>query len=337
MSNLMDNGPDHSVDNYVRNFPLEVPVCPGAKPRSNQNAADNTGLDIVRWGGWSPVWRQPPLSWNKHRGEGTHAWQPLLENRQKKMTLRETDLAINMVKEKRKDENQSRETFATRSVALPYMSRGLQTQEQNHSSQTFQTPTPSSQAGVSTYRLLPVCDSVLKPDTTVVNNIPSTVSSYSYDLRMVHRVKDGEEFQEYSNSNYSPNDEIDEGYRTNSSLASGSPSSCSVASFECLSPREDNTTQPLKNDEKVIFCKFQSFSCNLQLFSMLLDKLEKELKMKRETWCGLWISNLTFSMILKKMVGKVRKITIINDNRPNINIIKRREELAMMLILARRE
>jgi len=168
------------------------------------------------------------------------------------MTLRETDLAINMVKEKRKDENQSRETFATRSVALPYMSRGLQTQEQNHSNQTFQTPTPSSQAGVSTYRLLPVCDSVLKPDTTVVNNIPSTVSSYSHDLRMVHRVKEGEEFQEYSNSNYSPNDEIDEGYRTNSSLASGSPSSCSVASFECLSPREDNTTQPLKNDEKYV-------------------------------------------------------------------------------------
>ena len=46
---------------------------------------------------------------------------------------------------------------------------------------------------------------------------------------------------------------------------------------------------------------------------------------------------MTFSMILKKMVGKVRKITIINNNLPNTNIIKKREELAMMLILARRE
>ena len=46
---------------------------------------------------------------------------------------------------------------------------------------------------------------------------------------------------------------------------------------------------------------------------------------------------MTFSMILKKMVVKVRKITIINNNLLNINIIKKREELAMMLILARRE
>ena len=186
------------------------------------------------------------------------------------MAFRETDLAINMVKEKRRDDN--KETFATRSVALPYMPRGLHTQQPNTNAllQTFH-PIPqamqisslqnaSKPHPIPSYRLLPVSDSVLKPENTNsidgqqandISAIPSTVASYSEDLRMVHKIKEGTEYQEYSISNYSPNDEIDEGYRTNSSVASGSPSACSVASFEGMSPRDDSNSQQAKNDEKV--------------------------------------------------------------------------------------
>ena len=205
------------------------------------------------------------------------------------MTFRETDLAINMVKEKRKDEN--RETFATRSVALPYVSKGFHIQQTdtrpiqqtfnpvpapvqatlNNSVQNASRPTSVTSSSVyarvssprepsASYRLLPVSDSVLKTDNGNDHNepvshnltvIPSTVASYSEDLRTVQRIKEGEEYHEYSIASYSPNDEIDEGYRTNSSVASGSPSACSVTSFECASPKEDTHGQQLKNNEKV--------------------------------------------------------------------------------------
>ena len=197
------------------------------------------------------------------------------------MTLQETDLAINMVKDKRRNENA--EAYASRSVDLPCLVKGIFSSDAI--SPTIQATSTSvtdainvsipisskpihvdvdplqSNSGVpQCYKLLPVSDSVLKNDgsprnstefSNTLTSIPSTVTSYAEDLKIIEKVKVGEEYHEYSVPSYSPNDEIDEGYRTNSSVSSGSPSACSVASYECVSPRGDISGYQIRADEKV--------------------------------------------------------------------------------------
>ena len=186
------------------------------------------------------------------------------------MTVRDTDSAINMVIGKR--ENDGAETFATRSVALPFISpninvspktlRILQNQKQKNISLQKASNTKLSSSSLShiqnsqtsnlSYRLIPVSDSVLKLESenksseqlsSDAPDIPSSVIDYSNDFNN-QEEKDNQQYPDYG-----IHDEIDEGYKTNSSVAS--PSSSSVASYECSSPTQDSHIHHLKNDEKV--------------------------------------------------------------------------------------